>query len=64
MAIDASGKVAYVIHELKSVILILNIDPVSGDLFLKGAVDVLEHTEVPLVQHTWPFQVQQGHRLH
>ncbi len=41
VAIDASRGVAFVVHELKSIVLTFNIDPESGQLDLKGAVDLL-----------------------
>ena len=57
MAIDASRGVAFVVHELKSVVLTFSIGRKSGTLVLKGAVDILEHSPIPVDQHTWPFQV-------
>ena len=57
MAIDEVRKVAYVVHELKSLVLIFDIDQKSGDLIRRGAVDVLEHSPIPVQNHTWPYQV-------
>jgi 6-phosphogluconolactonase (cycloisomerase 2 family) len=57
MAIDETRKIAYVIHELKSLVVIFSIDPHTGDLVRRGAVDILEHSPIPVQNHTWPYQV-------
>ncbi len=60
MAIDETRKIAYVIHELKSLVVIFSIEPHTGDLVRRGDVDILEHSPIPVQNHTWPYQVNLG----
>ena len=57
MTIDSDRELAYVLHELKSLIEIYRIDPESGKLDLFTTVDLLAESPIPHEVWDFPFQV-------
>ena len=57
MAIDNERQLAYVIYELKSLIQIFQIDPITGTLTLFSEVDLLAGSPIPSEEWNDPFQV-------
>ena len=57
MIIDGDRQLAYVLHELKSLISIYQIDPISGVLSLTAKVDLLEGSPIPSEVWDYPYQV-------
>jgi 6-phosphogluconolactonase (cycloisomerase 2 family) len=58
LAIDEARELVYVLHELKSLIEIYNINPATGELTLMSAVDLLAESPIPPEVWNHPFQVQ------
>jgi len=56
LAIDEDRELAYVLHELKSLIEIYRIEPESGKLSLFTTVDLL--AESPIPHEVWDFPLQ------
>jgi 6-phosphogluconolactonase (cycloisomerase 2 family) len=59
MVIDDDRELAYVVHELKSLIEIYRIDPDSGRLSLFQAVDLLQGSPIPPESWNYPLQVKE-----
>ena len=57
MIMDEDRQLAYVLYELKSLINIYQIDPVSGVLSLTDKVDLLDGSPIPNELWDHPYQV-------